>query len=350
MKRTKPDKTPPRRRIWPFAVGVLCALVVALLLGLTPLLRERSLASLPLAELERRATDPSASPRLDFYLGEAQRHAGKIPEALVTLGRAMQRDPDYVPAYVAFARALLAAGRPKEAAEVTARVLRVDTTERDAAIVYANALLDQGFANEAAILALQATRRYPDSAEAWLVAGLAQAQANQRPNAEASLRQALTLDDSLADAHRVLGDILLAAARREESRQHLDRALTLAPDDPLVHLVLARWHLARGTPNDLVEARRHLDRPAGPHPPLEYFLARGELARGEERWEEAIRYLRQAARMGPREYRVFFQLSQAYRGAGRGAEAEEAFHTYRRLAASASDGQAGASRGSHDAH
>jgi tetratricopeptide (TPR) repeat protein len=334
MKHPKPKQAPKHRRLLPFALATALALLAALALALMPLLQERRLATLPLPELERRATDPNASPRLDFYLGEAQRRTGKIPEALVTLGRAMERDPEYVPAYVSFARALLAAGRPKEAADVTARVLRADPTDRDAAIVYANALLDEGFANEAAMLALKATRSYPDSAEAWLVAGLAQAQANQRPNAETSLLQALQLDDGLVDAHRVLGDILLAAGRRDEARTHLDRALALAPEDPLVHLVLARWHLARATPNDLVEARRHLERPAGPRPPAEYYLACGELARDEEHWDEAIRFLRQAAKMAPHEYRVFFQLSQAYRGAGRAAEAATAFRIYRQLAAS----------------
>lgn len=323
MKHTKPDQPLPRRRFWPIVVAVALMVGVGVLIGLTPLLRE----------LERRATNPNASPRLDFYLGEAQRRAGRSSEALVTLGRAMQRDPEYLPAYVSFARALLAQGRPKEAAEVAARVVRAEPNDRDAAIVYANALLDQGLAHEAAMLALKATRNYPDSPEAWLVAGMAQAQAGQRPNAESSLQQALQLDEHLVDAHRVLGDLLLAAGRRDEARTHLDRALALAPEDPLVHLVLARWDLARGTPKDLAEARRHLELAGGPYPPVEYYLARGELARSEEHWEEAIRFLRQAAKMAPREYRVYFQLSQAYRGAGRKVEADTAFRRYRQLAA-----------------
>jgi hypothetical protein len=67
MKHPKPDETPHRRRFLPIAITAALTLCVVLMLGLAPLLREQSLATLPLAELERRATDPSASPRLDFH-------------------------------------------------------------------------------------------------------------------------------------------------------------------------------------------------------------------------------------------------------------------------------------------
>jgi tetratricopeptide (TPR) repeat protein len=212
------------------------------------------------------------------------------------------------------------------------RVLKADGEHRDARLVLANALLDQGRIADALKEALAILQTYPDSAEAWFLAGFAQAQSGQRASAERSLTEALRLDADLVDAHRVLGELLLLRGQRAEARTHLDHAITLAPDDPRAHLVIGRWFIYNGGNGDLISARRHVERVVRmASPPLDAYLLMGQIARGEEEWDEAIRYLKRATRVAPHDARVFFQLYQAYRGAGRDAEADRAFQAYLRL-------------------
>ena len=155
-----------------------------------------------------------------------------------------------------------------------------------------------------------------------------------RSNEHTSLAPAAITDPVDFNRDRLVNvaDLLLVRGQRPEAKTHLDRALALAPDDPLVHLVFARWLLRGGTPAEQAQARPHLERALRmPSPPLEAYLLMGQLAREQKRWDEALRFLRRAAGIAPRDPRVFFQLSQAYRGAGRELEGERAYQTYVRL-------------------
>jgi len=150
-----------------------------------------------------------------------------------------------------------------------------------------------------------------------------QALANERyAEAAREFAQALAEDPHLAPARYELAVCDFALGRRVEARKEFKRLVRANPGEPSVVYYLGRLDLVDG---DLQGAIRLL-RPMAAHPPFSdtaYYLGTAYLEKGELKSAEV--WLQKAARLNPRDFRVFDHLARVYQKEHREAAAEKEY-------------------------
>ncbi len=230
-------------------------------------------------------------------LGVALHEDGRLDEAAARYRRALEIQPDYVPAFNNLGVTLRAQGQVEEAIRVYEAGLRVRDDYPDLHYNLANALLQRNRAAEAAVHLRRAGVANPGSAGVHNNLGTALAEQGRFEEAAAEFQQAVALDPQSARALRNLGNVLLSLGRRDQALPYLERAVTLAPDDAEGHYDLGVAVLDGG---DLDRAVAAFTRALAVRPG--YVEAHNNLgiALGSQgRFGEAIAHFEQALRLRP---------------------------------------------------
>jgi tetratricopeptide (TPR) repeat protein len=259
-------------------------------------------------------------------LGAVLARAGRYDEAIAEYNFGLQRNPDNAALLLNLGLAYYKTGRHAEAAERFERALSLAPQFReqvtlllavcyntlgrykDAAAllaplekdksgdpgfdyVYGTALIGDGQGARGATV-IQRILSRGDSAEAYLLRGTLELSAHDRDGARKDLEKAVSLNPRLPGAHARLGELLLAQGESEAARSAFTQELALDPDEFTSNLnmgVLAKEDQA------YAEARRYLDRALNKRPKdpgVRYQIATVDLATGSfEQAREALEVL-----------------------------------------------------------
>lgn len=164
-------------------------------------------------------------------LGTAFYERGQHADAVTHFQRALEVQPDYVPAFNNLGVALRAAGRTDDAIRAYRQGLSLRDDYPDLHYNLANALLAVNRPDEAAEHLRKAASGEPDSAGTHNNLGLALAEKGQFAEAANEFAAAVALDPTSARAHRNLGNVLGGLGRHDDAERHLRQATTLDPAD-----------------------------------------------------------------------------------------------------------------------
>lgn len=161
-----------------------------------------------------------------------------------------------------------------------------------------------------------------DTLEAHIGKGYQLVQDNRFQEAAKEFQAALSLNPSLVRVRYQLGVCYFAMQQWQEARQEFERLLREAAGDPSVIYHLGRLDL---TEEKLDSAITRLKSVAS-NPPFEdtpYYLGSAYLKKGN--LEAAEKWLKKAAELMPRDFRVADHLARVHVKAGRRVEAEKQF-------------------------
>jgi tetratricopeptide (TPR) repeat protein len=232
------------------------------------------------------------NPALLLNLGLAYYKTGRHAEAAARFERAVSLSPQFKEQVtLLLAVCYNSLGRYKEAVALLAPLEKDKAGDPGFDYLYGTALIGDG--REAAGTAvIDRILSRGDSAEAHLLRGTLELSAHDRDRARADLEKAVALNPRLSGAHARLGELLLALGDSERARAVFAQELALDPDEFTSNLnmgVLAKQDQA------YAEARRYLDRALRmrPNDPgVRYQMAHVDLATGNpERARQALEAL-----------------------------------------------------------
>ncbi len=190
----------------------------------------------------------------DTNLGTALYEAGRHDEAIARYRRALDVEPDYVPAFNNLGVTLRAAGRTDEAIRAYRDGLALRDDYPDLHYNLANALLAVGRPDEAATHLRKAAVGTPDSAGVQNNLGLALAEKGQFADAAAAFERAAQLDPASPKAWRNLGNVLATLGDDARAFAALSQAAALADADAESHYDLGVFLLERNRHAEAVTA------------------------------------------------------------------------------------------------
>jgi tetratricopeptide (TPR) repeat protein len=232
------------------------------------------------------------NPALLLNLGLAYYKTGRHAEAAARFERAVSLSPQFKEQVtLLLAVCYNSLGRYKEAVALLAPLEKYKAGDPGFDYVHGTALIGDG--QEAAGTAvINRILSRGDSAEAYLLRGTLELSAHDRDRARADLEKAVALNSRLSGAHARLGELLLAEGDSERARAVFAQELALDPDEFTSNLnmgVLAKQD------QGYTEARRYLDRAlrTRPNDPgVRYQMAHVDLATGNlERARQALEAL-----------------------------------------------------------
>lgn len=172
---------------------------------------------------------------------------------------------------------------------------------------------------EEAKLALDEMFRKIAPAQAQFLTGRAFYESAMFDDAVAALEKAKALDPSLPGVERELGKALVGARRTSEARAVLEGALRANAADAEAQYYLGTQLVQEGA---IDEGIRLLEKSAAARPAFWgafYHLGKAQIEKGDA--DKGLPLLEKAASLTASETDVYVQLSRAYRGAGREADA-----------------------------
>lgn len=176
-------------------------------------------------------------------------------DAVRSLREALAADPQWAPAHVGLARALLDSN-PPAAAEAVTRALAIDPGLADAHVIQARLEIDAGHRPEAHAAVLRALERNPSSLEGRaLLAGLHRLE-DRLPEFEAAVEQVLRDNPRYSGTYGIAAELLARAYRFDEAVALGRQAVALEPSNSRALAALGMNLLRTG---DEAEARQVLD-------------------------------------------------------------------------------------------
>ncbi len=188
-------------------------------------------------------------------------------------------------------------GRPEEAREQLRKAVALDPSSAPALSELGQVEIKTKDYAEAGEHLSQAVKIRPDDSNALYYLGVARSRAGDLPAAAAALEQSLKLVPSQFDARVLLGDAYRRSGLLKKAEDQLEAASLMQPENSGVRQELGRVLLE------------------------------------DKQYGAAVRQLERVAEQQPNEAMVFMLLEQAYRGAGKEAEARKAAATAARLKA-----------------
>ncbi|HMK85636.1 MAG TPA: tetratricopeptide repeat protein, partial [Steroidobacteraceae bacterium] len=258
-----------------------------------------------------------------LILGAAYRRGGRLDLALEVLEPLAREQPNAVPVYLELGVARAEAGRGPEAIAALKRAVQLQPASADGWRLLADALDvggDSAGADEARARYLKAASHDPRLREA--AAALVD---NHLPLADARLRAHLDAHPTDVAALRMLAEVAGRLRRYSDAEQLLERCLKLAPS----------FEGARH--NYAVVLNRHM-KPAAALPHVEWLLAReprnpgylnlkAAVLANQGDYGGAIEVYERVLREYPRQPKVWMSLGHALKTAGR---SEDSIRAYRR--------------------
>ena len=164
--------------------------------------------------------------------------------------------------------------------------------------------------------------------EAHLSKGTQLMQDNLFEAAAAEFKLAVTLNAADPRAHLKLAACLLSLGRNDEARHEFEQVRKLAGDSPYITYYLGRLDLLA---NDYASAIQRLGSIANdpPVPDTAFQLGVAFVSSGDD--ASGAKWLEQAARLQPRDFRVHYRLARAYSSLGKEQDAARELDLYSRL-------------------
>lgn len=245
-----------------------------------------------IAEYDAGLRSSPDSPVLLLNLGLAYYKTGRYGEAAARFERALTLAPQFQQqATLLLAVCYNSLGRFKEAVAVLAPLEQEKAGDLGFDYAYGAALIGDG-QQAAGAAVIDRILSHGDSAEAYLLRGTLELSAHERDKARVDLEKAVALNTRLPGAHARLGELLLAEGESERARAAFAQELALDPDEFTSNLnmgVLAKEDQI------YADARRYLEhalktRPNDPG--VRYQIATVDLATGNlEKAQQSLEVL-----------------------------------------------------------
>jgi tetratricopeptide (TPR) repeat protein len=276
-----------RTPAWRIADLCRLAATAAQTVGVLPLAEEmwRQAAAHSRATFEDASEGHKQAADAHANLGVLSAGQERSAEAIACFRRAIELDPDHVPALANLAVLLSAikgsmlpgSERAIEIESMYRAALRLDPKNLVALTNLGLLLHESKRLTEAEECLRRALVLAPESAAIHSNLGNVLAQSGRETEAESMLRLALALDPTWAAAHCNIGVLLADQGRDAEAESHFRRAIELRPAYPLAQLDLSCLLLAQGHFEEgwkLHEARHHPALPDNGIPPPNIDLPR----------------------------------------------------------------------------
>jgi arylsulfatase A-like enzyme/Tfp pilus assembly protein PilF len=201
------------------------------------------------------------------HLGALLRAAGRLPEGIANLTKALALSPDDQETAALLAAYLNEAGRPQKARALLEPYLGRTDVGLDVLTADGIALAQMGRPDDARASFERIRQLDPGNATALVNLATVQLRTGDRDGARASLENALALNPRLASAHNTLGVIAAEGGQADVAIEHWKQALELQPRefDTVYNIGRVLWHEGRKA-----EARPYLERFAREAPPANY--------------------------------------------------------------------------------
>lgn len=220
--------------------------------GLTALQNGQfTLAATQLSEAVALAPDRS---EIHANLGEAQRRAHQLGEAVASFQRALALDPRQREAHYNLALVQLQQKRSDEARTGLERAIQLCPDFAEAHILLGSLHKQSGQLNEALEHFRVAALHQPNSAAAHYNIGISLLDLGQLDAAVESFRRAVALQPDFVEARLSLGNVLLTRGRGEEAIACFRAAVALAPNLALAHCSLGVALVGQKRPEEAVAA------------------------------------------------------------------------------------------------
>lgn len=310
-----------RPRSW--STTAAAALILALLLiGAVAVLAPGwgpALPGTPYAELRK------ASALLDAYWRD-----GHVDQAIDTLRRLVDENPDYAPAYAALARAYLHEYRSgqdgvwlERARAQADRALSLDPTLSGARVWLADAMLAQGRPEAAEKELEELLARDPRNADAHRLFGQILQARGETEAALERVREAISLDPEDPANLSMLGTLFFRAGRYVEAAEAFRRAIELADDNARSYSYLAASLQMQGRTG---EAIGQLQRALEIRPDAVTYSNLGTLYFFQSLYPQALEAFERAIGLGANDHVIWNNLGDAYRWTpGREDDARRAY-------------------------
>lgn len=260
-----------------------------------------------------------------------------LEKAVELLNAALTRDPRYALAHAGlgevYLRLWVLAKDPEYARlaeEHSRRALDLDSLVAPAWITLGMLHSQTGKPEEALRDFERALARAPGSPDVLRERGVALARLGRYEEAEENYRAAIARRPDSWAAHNYLGVFLFSRGRNKEAEAAFRQALELAPDNARVlsNLGAVLYRLEQYS-----EAEEAWEKSVASHPTASAVSNLATRRFFQERYAEAARGFEQAAKLAPRDYRIWRNLGAAYFWApGERGRAANAFRTAADLA------------------
>jgi Flp pilus assembly protein TadD len=169
-------------------------------------------------------------PAAFYHVGLVLTALHRSSEATEFFAKAVELEPDYIPARASLAENLSDHGKNEEAARQYREVLRQDPNQADAHCNLAYVLAAQGQSAEAMSELQQALRLRPSDAVSHCNLGNLLMEQGKLNQAADEYRAALHLRPNSPEIHSNLGAVLASQGRRQEAADEFNEALRIAPN------------------------------------------------------------------------------------------------------------------------
>jgi cellulose synthase operon protein C len=207
-------------------------------------------------QLFRRASRAAgADPAIETAWGYLFLEKHNTADAVRSFGEALRADPEWIPAHLGLARALLDTN-PPAAADAVTRALALDAGAAEPYVIQARIAIDAGQRPEARAALARALERDPGHAEARaLRAGLNRLD-DRLADFEAEVAELLRVNPRYGEAYGIPADLLARAYRFDEAVALARRATAVEPSNSRLLAGLGMNLMRTG---DETEARQVLD-------------------------------------------------------------------------------------------
>lgn len=287
--------------------------------------------------LSARKTHPERA-RVDYQIALLQYRSGRLAESEETLTQLIGSGHARGEVYSLLAKCHEKQGQPQKAIRAFEQAIEIEPTRETHFLDLAALLASQRALPAALSVASDAAKRHPNSAASLRVKGMIELRMSQYTDAVRSYDQARRLDPLNAETNRWLAVAQAEAGMTSEAISTFEDGLKQFPKDALHFQEYGKMLLkAAESGNQEVEARgaQLLSRALSLEstlPEPHYHL--GQLALQKGKTQEALAHLNTAAKLDPRNSKVRFALSRAYRQLGQADEAAQQLRIYQELKAS----------------
>jgi tetratricopeptide (TPR) repeat protein len=252
-------------------------------------------------------------------LGAAFVGLGRIDEGIEQYRKALE-SKDVPSIRQNLGLALYKSGRTREAAAEFERVLAVDPENKPAALLLADSLLNMGRHQQVIDLLTPRAAQFGEDLAYAYVLGTALLQVGDTESGQVLMDRIFRNGES-AEAHLLMGMAHVAKRNFVAAHEELTKAIAINPDLPSLQAAYGRVQLGMGDREAAMRAfRRELE-----HNPNSFEAAQqlGTMYRIDQRYEEAMRYLKRAAALQPHDPLVRQNMAAAHLGVGEADRARE---------------------------
>jgi len=273
-------------------------------------------------ELERNPRSADAA----YNLSLALLRSGRAGEALAALDRHPAGTADH---HALRGAVLNALGRREDAIPPLRRAVSLDPANASTLYDLVVTLLETDNNGEAVALLADARARFPKEAKIHAASGMAAYLTGKNPDAVRHYEAAVKLEPGAADFHASLGDVQSALGDLVRAETAYAMAVRLDATEP-------EFQVKRG--RNLVKLDRTKEAEAAFAAALrldpdnaEAHFQTGKLSAARADHAAALKHLEKAVAGNPRLKEAWYQLSLAYRRAGRADQAKDAAERFRLL-------------------